>query len=100
MLTILSTAKLRWQLALALCEIFSINVAAGRLTHAATIRIGNHSLLPNTANQMLLIAVAGGEQIAATTIGADWRWREPESVRFGLPAGKPAPRGSSTRRPM
>ena len=90
MLTILSTAKLRWQLALALCT-FSINVAAGRLTHAATIRIGNHSLLPNTANQMLLIAVAGGEQIA----GSDFALigdGGPESVRFGLPAGTPAPR--------
>lgn len=63
----------------------------GSAAQAATIAVGNHFLLPNTAGQSIEIQVTGGENITGVDLFVQLGDGGPELVNVGLPPGTDGP---------
>ena len=58
---------------------------------AATIDVGNHSLLPNTSGQIVSIMVSGGDEVAGFNLFAQVGDGGPELSAYGIPPGIDGP---------
>ena len=74
---------------------FAFLVAA--VAQAASIDVGNHLLLPNTAGQKIAIYVTGGDPIVSVDLLVQICDGGPELTNFSMPAGTDAPGVQSTR---